>query len=320
MKNSYLKNCLLLLLVLFCSYFKSLAQNIQARAHLDQSTIRIGDQTQLHLSVHQPAKTVVNFPQLADTVASKVQIVSQGKTDTVADKNNTGQITVTHNYVITSFDAGTYTIPAFAFSGGIQSNPLTLQVQTVKVDTTKAIFDIKQPIAVSYTFWDWLHDNWLWVLVPLLVILAVIGVIWYLRKRPKKEVTAPEVKAYVAPHIIALEKLNNLRAKKLWQQEAVKEYHSELSDIIREYLEKRYAIKTYEKTSDEIFASLKYLDINQDDRNKLRQVLLLADLVKFAKEKPLPAENEQSMDNAISFVNSTQQVIQPSATEGGDSK
>jgi len=153
-----------------------------------------------------------------------------------------------------------------------------------------------------------------------LVIIAIIGVIWYLRKRPKKEIIVPEVKVYVAPHTVALEKLQALRAKKLWQQEAVKEYHSELSDIIREYLEKRYAIKTYEKTSDEIFASLKYLDINQDDRNKLRQILLLADLVKFAKEKPLPAENEQSMDNAISFVNSTQQVIQPSATEGGDGK
>ena len=72
--------------------------------------------------------------------------------------------TITQSYTITCFDAGTYTIPGFAIgtnNGALKTNELTLQVQTVKVDTTKAIYDIKQPLVVSYSFFDWLEDNWL---------------------------------------------------------------------------------------------------------------------------------------------------------------
>jgi hypothetical protein len=137
------------------------------------------------------------------------------------------------------------------------------------------------------------------------------------KTRPKKEVIVKEVKPDVPFHTQILNRLQELRGKKLYQQDT-KAYHSELTDIIRDYLEKRYVIKTHEKTSDEIFTSLKFIDMDQENRNLLRQILLLADLVKFAKEKPLPAENEQSMDNAIAFVSKTRLVYtQPQATEGG---
>src|SRR4029079_4465763 len=121
------------------------------------------------------------------------------------------------------------------------------------------------------------------------------------------------------PHAIAINKLQQLRDKKLWQQGGVKEYHSELSDILREYLEKSYVIKTHERTTDEIFAALKYMDIANDYRTKLTQVLILADLVKFAKEKPLPVDNELSMENALTFVLKTQQAPAiPQQAEGGN--
>jgi hypothetical protein len=78
---------------------------------------------------------------------------------------------------------------------------------------------------------------------------------------------------------------------------------------MREYIEKRYNVKTHEKTTDEIFEGLRYMEINNESRNKLSQVLKLADLVKFAKVQPVPAENDLSMDNAVSFVTQTQQVV-----------
>ena len=156
---------------------------------MKQYTIRIGDQTKLFLSIHQPAKQHVDFPRLVDTLVSKVQIVNVGKPDTTTDKSDPGNITVIQNYTITSFDAGTYTIPPFSIGttvGVLKTNELTLQVETVKVDTTKAIYDIKQPLAVTYTFFDWLKDNWLWVALGVAVVLGIIGLIWYLTKRPKK--------------------------------------------------------------------------------------------------------------------------------------
>jgi hypothetical protein len=318
MKQQYFK-FLVIVLALAC-FFKANAQTVQVVAKLDSSGIKIGEQTKLNFIVHQPVKERVNFPKIADSISTKIQIVGASKPDTTFDQSRTN-ITVHKSYTITAFDAGTDTIPSFDFgaSAGVQkSNPLTLTVTTVKVDTTKAIYDIKQPLAVSYTLWDWLRDHWVAVVIVLGVILLIIGIIWYIKTRPKKEVVIKEIIPEVPLHTQMLNKLQELRAKKLYQQD-VKAYHSELSDIIREYLEKRYAIKTQEKTTDEIFTGLKHIEIEQENRNLLRQILLLADLVKFAKENPLPNENEQSMDNAIAFVSKTRQVtaVPPAQTEGG---
>ena len=180
-------------------------------------------------------------------------------------------------------------------------------MQTVKVDTTKAIYDIKQPLKVSYTFFDWLKDNWIWVLLGVIVIAAIVGFIYYLKKKPKKEMILPVVKQpLIAAHVTALTQLKVLRDKKLWQQGEIKQYYVELSDVLREYLEKRYFIKTHEKTTDEIFAGLRGLDIPTENKQILQQILVMADLVKFAKEKPTPADNEQSIENAVVFVSKTQ--------------
>jgi hypothetical protein len=320
MKNRFF-NYILAFMFISCLCFKATAQNIEVESKLQQYTIRIGDQTKLFLTVHQPAAAHVNFPKLTDTITGKIQIVNIGKRDTTQDKTDPKRITVIQGYTITSFDAGTQTIPSFAFdtTGGVlKTYELTLQVETVKVDTTKAIYDIKQPLAVSYTFFDWLRDNWYWVALSVVGVLAIIWLIWYLRKRPKKEPIIQIVKPGLPPHEIALNKLRELIELKLWQQDEFKRYYSDLSDIIREYLEKRYMIKTHEKTTDEIFESLRYVGITNEDRNLLRQILTLADLVKFAKEKPLPVENEQSMYNAINFVIQTQEVEQKENAKGGN--
>jgi hypothetical protein len=319
MKNRFFK-MILALLCLTCFSIKTNAQAIQAEAKLQQYTIRIGDQTKLFLSVRQPAKAHVNFPKLTDTVVGKVQVVSINKADTTYDQTDKNAITVTQSYTITCFDAGTYAIPAFSIgseNGLVKTNELTLQVETVKVDTTKAIYDIKQPLAVSYTWLDWLHDNWYWVAGALVFIAIIVGGIIYFRKRPKPAPVVKIVEPLVPPHIVAINRLKELRDKKLWQQEQVKQYYIELSDIVREYLEKRYIIKTHEKTTDEILAGLRHMDITDANRNNLKQLLALSDLVKFAKEKPLPVENEENLDAAIDFVSSTSQVDKPVNAEGG---
>lgn len=322
MKNRFL-SLVLVLLCLTCFSFKTNAQALQAEAKLQQYTIRIGDQTKLFLSVRQPVKANLSFPKLADSIVSKVVVVSTNKPDTTYDQADKNAITVTQSYTITSFDQGTYQLPAFTISSEkdtVKTNSLTLQVETVKVDTTKAIYDIKSPLQVSYTWLDWLHDDWYWVAGPLVLIVAIIGLIIYLKKRPKpepvvKQAPAPEI----PPHVAALNQLKALRDKKLWQQDEVKQYYIELSDILREYLELRYAIKTHEKTTDEIFIALRNISIPNTYRNQLKQMLVLSDLVKFAKEKPLPAENESSLDMAMEFVVNTQEKPQPAGNEGGTS-
>lgn len=292
--------------------YRGKAQDTRVEARLDQTRIKLGDQTILRLLAHVPVNGQVDFPVLADTISSKVQIVEMGRTDTLANKNNPGIQTISRQYRITSFDAGLHMIPPYTFTGKegkLSTQALPLEVMEVKVDTTKAIYDIKEPLAVSYSFMDWLRDNWKLVLGLAIGILVLAGLIWYfIKKWRSKPVRVEPDKPAVPLHTMALNKLNALRNEKLWEQGQVKRYHSELTDIIREYLEKRYRINAMEQTSEEIFAGLRHLHITEQNMHKLRQMLLLADLVKFAKANPLSNENEQSMDNAISFVMNTRPV------------
>lgn len=285
------------------------AQEIKVEATLDQTNIKLGDQTILRLKAHLPVNAHVDFPVLADTISSKVQIVEMGKTDTLSDQKNPGIKTISRQYTITSFDAGLHMIPAYTFGskeGNFTTQAIPLEVAEVKVDTTKAIYDIKEPLTVSYSFMDWLRDNKKLVAFSVLGLLLITALIWYLiKKRKNKPVKAEPAKPAVPLDILVLEKLSTLKAEKLWEQGKVKEYHSELTDIIRDYLEKRYHVNALEQTSEEIFSGLRHLEIPEKQRNGLRQMLLLADLVKFAKASPLNNENEQSMENAISFVMNT---------------
>jgi hypothetical protein len=320
MIKCFIKHLLLLTILLAGFAYQSSAQNVDADAKLDRIAIKIGEQTQLHLTARMHLKDQVQFPSLPDSIANKILVLG-GKADTVFDKNDHSIATIGHHYLITSFDSGEYVIPSYAFhtpSGDINTRPIRLIVASVAVDTTKAAYDIKQPLVVRYTLLDWLMDHLVLVMCieAAIIIGGLIFLFVYLRIKNKKEVVVEEPKPIVPIHVVALQKLTELRNRKLWQQEQTKQYHTELTDIMRDYLESRYVIKAHEQTSDEIFTSLRYMDITEENRNALRQVLILADLVKFAKEKPLPQDNEQSMDNAVAFVNKTQQAIQlPTVTQ-----
>lgn len=287
------------------------AQQIEVKARLEQTTIALGDQTTLVLTAQAPVKSQLLFPELKDTLSSKILIVKTGQTDTVADKNDPATRTITRRYTITSFEPGTHAVPAFTFQEGqtrFTTEILPLQVGTVKVDTTKAIYDIKQPLAVSYTWLDWLRDNWVTVLLVLVAIAVLAGIWYYLKKRPKATVAVQPAQPKDPAHTIALGKLTLLKDKKLWQQGDVKQYHIELSDIVRDYLQERYRINALEQTSDEILSGLKPMDIPTQSMTMLRQLLKLSDLVKFAKEQPLHTENEQSMNNAVDFILYTKEL------------
>lgn len=310
--NRYIKYTLAMLVLLAGFHQTGRAQNFGAKATLDKKSILIGEQTQLNLSIRFHVKDSIGFPKLADSIG-KIRIV-HFKTDTVFDKGDKSIETINRRYTITAFDSGMYIIPSYVFKspvGDLPTDTLNLDVRTVAVDTTKAFYDIKQPLTIKYTFWDWLRDNWKLVIGILAAMLVTGGVVYYLLKRPKKEMVVEEVKPDVPLHVQALQKLEEIKNKQLWQHDQVKQYYIELSDVVREYLEKRYTIQALEQTSEEIFASLRNMDIASEDRNLLRQLLVLSDMVKFAKEKPAAHENEKSMENAVTFIKDTQPYARP---------
>jgi hypothetical protein len=280
------------------------AQNI--RSTIDSTQLLIGDQFHLDLWADIPAGSAVAWPQFRDTLTKTIEVVEATVPDTVRKEN--GDYTVHQRLTLTSFDTGFMVIPpvAFVFDGDT-ANPLLTDPELVlvtefPVDLEQDIMDIKGPMDVPI--------NWRKYLLYGLIALVVIGLLvggflyWKKHRRPKDSPAARPVPTRPA-HEIALEKLEELRLKKLWQGDRTKEYYIELSDIVREYIEFRYGIMALEQTTDETVRALKINGVDEQQIAALKGMLQLADLAKFAKYRPMSDENEKSMDVAKSFVEAT---------------
>jgi hypothetical protein len=290
---------------------KSYGQEATVSAKLDTNAMLIGDHVGLTLQYTGPAKSQVLWPFIPDTILGSITVIGRGNIDTAyaADKKS---VTYTQQLNITCYDSGFYTIPSIAFkhrvlpdTSGIVSTTtmMLLAVHTVKVDTTQAIKPIIGPLKVPISFREMLP----WILAALALVLLILGVIWYFRKRRKQEpVFRLKPKVVLLPHELALQEIEKLRVKKLWQAGRVKEYHSELTEILRRYIEDRYQVPALEQTTAEITGALMSGSLCPHQAlDKLVSLLVLADMVKFAKVQPLAMENEKSLNDGIEFVHET---------------
>jgi hypothetical protein len=301
--------------LLFTSFLFS--QNITAIAMLDTSTILIGQHAKLTLSVEYKTNQgdlKIEFPKIADTIIKEIEVLERSKPERfVPDSSDLSRMIISQTYMITSFDSGYYAIPPFKFivngdsTKPVHTEPLLFSVSTVEVDTTIAIKDIKPPLDVPFS-WKELLPYVYGGLAALAALAGLIYLIVYLVKKQKKKPVPQIVIPKIPAHVIALEQLEKLREEKLWQNGKLKEYHSGISDIIRQYIEHRFFINAMEQVTDEIMHSFRTVDLNEELKMKLRQVLFLSDLVKFAKEQPLPNENETAWNNAFEFVMATKKI------------
>jgi len=292
--------------------YSLIGQNIKVSATLDSNSIRIGEQTQIHLSIHYRAdngKISIRWPQVKDTLISKIEVVNSSKVDTtIPDKSEPLNFVQTQSFTITSFDSGFYALPPFKFIiNGDTSHPyeteaMLFHVNNVQIDTTQAIKDIKPPLNEPFS-WKELIPYAYWTLGVVAAILAIYFIVKKLTKEKPKVIV--EDKPKIPPHVLALEELEKLRKENLWQEGKAKLYHSRVTDILRYYIEGRFKIQAMEQTSDEIMSAFKSVVIDAESKARLKQIFLLSDLVKFAKEEPLPNENEMSLVNAVDFVKGT---------------
>jgi hypothetical protein len=286
-------------------------QGYKATAKLEPHTILIGDQVNLNLNFSFPSGTQVVWPSIKDTILGNIQVISRTKVDTSwsADKKN---LQLRQELRLTCFDSGFYTIPPIRFYYRNlpdttirfeQTEIQILTVHTLAIDTTLAIKPIKGPVKIPFSILEYLP----WIIAGLL-FLAIAGfLIYYLIKRKKGEpifLLRPSVK--YQPHEWALMELEKLRKKKLWQAGKMKEYYTELTDILRKYIEDRFRLMAMESTTGEILEDLEEkIGIQKEFRTTLGKILSMADLVKFAKYMPLPEDHEQSMEDAVDFINKT---------------
>ena len=274
-------------------------------ASIDSTTLMIGDQTDLHLQVTHDATEQVQWPVFGETLQDGIEIVDRTIVDTVALPD--GRVQLNQYLTLTSFKDSLFAIDPLVVTSGQDSfwtDPMALNVvQPFEIDSAMAVTDIKDIEKAPIWWWGIIR----WILLGLLIAgLAVGG--YYLwrwiesKRKPKEEEIDPELLRPADE--VALEKLDEIKAQKIWKDGKVKEYQTDLTDVVREYIGRRFDVHSTEKTSDETLRDIKpILDKSLYDR--LSKMLKLADLVKFAKWHTTPDENESALMTAYDFVNET---------------
>ncbi len=287
------------------------AQKSTVTASIDSVQLWIGQQTRLVFEyTHQPGERI-QTPIFSEHIIEGVELVAPAVNDT--SQSPDGHMVVRQSYLLTSFTDSLFLIPSFPFvlanEDTIWSNTLSLKViQPFIIDVEAGeIADIKDVLTPRISVWYYLKKALPWLIGLLLLAAIVYSIIRLLRTN--NSVKQLPIESLVPAHELALGKLQQLREEKLWQNDRQKEYHTRMTDILREYIELTFAIPAPELTSDEVLALLSHL--RKENKNAfvlLQQILQLADLVKFAKWHAMPVENEQSMNQAVEFVNQTIKV------------
>lgn len=260
----------------------------QAVATLSADTISLGDQTTLSI------KRARTYPSTEQLSQNGIVALSQEY-----DSANHTMLTT-----LTSFEPGAHYVKLSP------DDSLRLTVLDVEVDTTTAeIRDIAPIEKVPYTFWEIFR----WILLGLAIIALGLGGWWLWKKWKSGQVAEwinPTVVDNRTPEERALENLEELRQRQLWQSGRVKEYHTVLTDTVRSFIEEATGIRATEMTSDETVEAMESGEWKVGG-GLLRDIFTTADLVKFAKSEPLPHEHDRSMSEAVEFVKRLWEQVKP---------
>lgn len=296
-------------------------QEIKLRAAIEKDTIWLGDQIKLLLVVEQPVGAKIAFPQTPDSIGRKIEVLKRSIIDT--SKIDATRLQLKQTLLVTCFDSGAHIIPPFYFhilnngsKDSIKTNDLALFVKYPNVDLKKGIVDIKKPFAAPVTF----KEIAPWILGAILLGAIIFLIIYAINRRRKNMplFKLPE-KPKLPAHVVALQELDKLKGDQLWQHDKVKEYYTRLTDVLRVYIEDRFKVPAMEQTTFEILTDFKLNKklIDTESFNGLKNILELADLVKFAKLTPLPDDNHYSLNSAYLFVQHTkiEEVVEPKKAE-----
>lgn len=286
------------------------AQQKQVLTSIDTTKNKIGAEFKLTFKTSVDTASKVVFPNIRNF--GTLEVIHSYPIDTIK-KNDRYELI--KKYGLTQFDSGRYTIPSVKIlinNKVFLSDSLKVEVADVKVDTLKQkMYDIKDIVPVKDGIGDW------WKYLLGLVLLAGLGLLgsWYFKNRQKGKI---EEEIYKTPIEKATTLLNNLEKKELWQHGEVKEYYSELTDIVRNYIEEAIEIPAMESTTSELIEGLKVasqkkkMKLSKETIDNLFVVLKQADLVKFAKSKPMDfeiTEDRKKIERAIVTLDKAIPVI-----------
>jgi hypothetical protein len=277
------------------------AQPKKVTTSIDTTKNKIGAEFKLTIKTDVDTLSKVKFPNAKFFGA--LEVIQSYKIDTV---KKGARYELIKKYGLTQFDSGKYTIPRIPVlinGKPIFSDSIKVEVNDVKVDTLKQkMYDIKDIAKVESPLGSW------WIYLLVLVAITVIGYFIYkfIKKRQTQE--KPEEIVFKTPIEKATTLLLQLEGKELWQKGEIKNYYSELTDIARNYIEEEIHIPAMESTTSELIEGLRKaakqqkLKLSNETVENLEKVLKQADLVKFAKVKPLDFEIEEDKKRISSSI------------------
>lgn len=298
-------------IILFLLSINLSAQSISALASVDSSDYLVGDYINYTLEIRAEKDIEIINPFFRDSL-KQVEILKEIPAQKKEDENIKSS---TFGYTISYYDSAVITLPPIAIQykqkGSnevkvVLSNPVTFTVHTVQIDQQAEIKDVKEPLTIPL--------DWKFILLIAIIIVIVLAVAYYLYRRyKKKKAEQPVIKKVIKipAHVRALSALDNLEREQLWQKGRVKEYHSNITGIIRGYFEERFKLPALELTTSEQMQKLKRVPSAENILNITNEFLNNADLVKFAKFQPMPSVNETMMKQAKEIV--TQTIIKETA-------
>ena len=318
-----IKKVILSIAALFAVFMENgtmTAQNALVDVRIDSAAILIGEQTALHLTVTTAKDKPVRILIPTDTLMKGVEILSVSAPDSTLIEND--KLVIKQNLLLTSFDSSLYLLPPLKVVDGmdtIQSNQVALKVSTVPVhvDKPEEFYDIKEIWKAPFVLADYYAIIY-GVLLTLFLICVVVYIVQRLRKKQSSLPFAAASAPKLPPYEQAIKELDSIKKMKLWQQGLNKEYYTALTETVRKYIVDRFGVNAMEMTSAEILDMLSKEEIVVPVYDRLKQILLLADYVKFAKIHPLPDENDLSLTNAYLFVNETKQKMKAADQEEGE--
>lgn len=303
-------------LVLLLQVSAATAQNVILNAKLDTFAIRIGEQTRARLELSIDSGYNVVLPELEkEKLVEGIEVLESKEYSQNVDGGRKKYI---QEYLITSFDSTRYEIPPFEVvvdKDTFASNRLILDVYSVEIDTAN-INNIAGPaevVDVQLT-WEEVRDAiYLAIILILVAVALVMTTISLIKNKPIIRIV--KVKPKLPSHVIAINRIDEIRNNESLSAEGnEKEYYTQLTDVLREYMHDRFGIDAQEMTTSEIIDELLKIK-DKESIKELKEILEVADLVKFAKMKPDERENRLNMTNAIDFVNETknaeEQIVQP---------
>lgn len=303
-----MKKLLYILLLFTTSLF---AQKVTTS--IDSTKKKIGAEFKLTIKTDVDTFSKVKFPN--GKFFGNLEVLESYKIDTIRNGNRYELI---KKYGLTQFDSGKYLIPKLPViinGKKVFSDSIKIEISDVKVDTLKQkMYDIKNIIPVKRDFGNW------WIYLLILLGLAVIGYFVYRFVKKKKTEEKPVVIEFKSPIEKATSLLQQLEKKELWQKGEIKNYYSELTDIARNYIEEEIQIPAMESTTSELILGLrnaakqKKLKLSAETVENLEKVLKQADLVKFAKVKPLDFEIEEDKkrisNSIVTIHNSIPEIVE----------